>query len=207
MCRLAIALLFALPLLAQPTGAPVSVSAYPSSQPTILKAYDGGTPPNPIYVGYAAPFQNYTRITGNSITSAFRWTKAATTLTNIVVATNVGTVTTSTAHGLTVGNPVTVSGATVDTDLNATYYVQTVGSTTTFTITTASVADATYTDATLVLSTNAPLTTQPIWAINKKTYSTNSQIADQWAGGSAKSYTFIWDNRAVTTGATKITYQ
>jgi hypothetical protein len=41
-------------------------------------------------------------------------------LTNIVVSTNVGTVTTAAVHGLYIGARVTISGATVDTDLNGT---------------------------------------------------------------------------------------
>lgn len=107
-----------------------------------------------------------------AVQASFSWTRAATTLTNIVVATNVGTATTSTAHGLAVGNLVQVSGATVDTDLNGFYPIVSVGSTTTFTITTASVADATYTETPLRLSTTAARTTATIWAIQKLYYTT-----------------------------------
>ncbi len=137
---------------------------------------------------------------------SFSWTRSASTLTSVVVLTNVGTVTTSTAHGLAVGNLVTISGATVDTDLNATYYVQTVTGTTTFTITTASVANATYTDATMVLATTAPRSTAAIWDIFKFTYTTTYVAVIQKAGGKAGTNS-ICANRATTTGSTKITYQ
>lgn len=136
------------------------------------------------------------------------------TLTNVVVAANVGTVTTSAAHGLAVGNKVTIAGATVDTDLNGSYYVQTVGSTTTFTITTASVANATYTDSGMSLYTTAPRTTAAIWSVEKFTYDgSNNLVADQFAVGNVTggvgtvAYSFICDNRATTTGSTKITFQ
>jgi hypothetical protein len=136
------------------------------------------------------------------------------TLTNVVVAANVGTVTTSAAHGLAVGNKVTIAGATVDTDLNGSYYVQTVGSTTTFTITTASVANATYTDSGMSLYTTAPRTTAAIWSVEKFTYDgSNNLVADQFAVGNVTggvgtvAYSFICDNRATTTGSTKINFQ
>ena len=48
---------------------------------------------------------------------------AATTLTSIVVATNVATVNTVSVHKLYIGALVTISGATVDTDLNGVYAV------------------------------------------------------------------------------------
>ncbi len=99
--------------------------------------------------------------------------------------TNVGTVTTAAAHGLAVNDRVTVSGATVDTDLNGVYAIVTVGSSTTFTITTVSVADATYTESTLKFTTTAPRTTLPIWGIQKFTYATSVLQATQWAGGSS----------------------
>lgn len=141
-----------------------------------------------------------------AIQPSFSWTRSATTLTNIIVATNVGTATTSSAHGLAVGNPVTVSGATVDTDLNGTYYVQTIGSSTTFTITTASVADATYNESTLAVATVAPRTTAAVWDIVHYNYTTSYVSAIQKAGGKA-GLNSICANRATSTGSTKITFQ
>jgi len=70
--------------------------------------------------------------------------RSAATLTNIVVAANVGTVTTATAHNLWVGARVAVSGSATSA-LNATYTVLTIPSSTTYTIATSGVSDATYT--------------------------------------------------------------
>lgn len=63
--------------------------------------------------------------------------------TSVAVATNVGTVTLA-AHGLSVGDSVTIRGATTDADLNASYTVASVPSADTFTIATSSVSDGTY---------------------------------------------------------------
>ncbi len=105
-------------------------------------------------------------------------------LTSVVVLTDVGTVTTANAHGLYIGARVTISGATVDTDLNATYTVATVGSTTTYTIATVNVANATYTDATMVIGTTNPLATLAIWAVQVLTYNgSNYLTAAYWANG------------------------
>ncbi len=137
---------------------------------------------------------------------SFSWYRASATLTSIVVLTNAGTVTTSTAHGLAVGNLVTISGATVDTDLNGTYYIQTVGSTTTFTITTASVANATYTESTLEVATMAPRSSAAQWDIFKYTTS-GSNITVIQKAFARSGLSSICDNKAVTTGSTKITYE
>lgn len=106
-------------------------------------------------------------------------------LTNIVVATNVGTVTTASAHGLGVNDKIVVAGATIDTDLNGTYKIATVGSTTTFTIATVAVADATYNEAGLKFTTQAPRTTQPIWSITKFALTASVLQSVKWANGTA----------------------
>lgn len=104
------------------------------------------------------------------------------TLTSIVVLTNVGTATTSTAHGLYVGARVTITGATVDADLNGTFTLLTVPSTTTYTFATVAVADATYNEATLVVTTRYPLTTNPLWAIQVFTYDASNNLTGSfWA--------------------------
>lgn len=128
---------------------------------------------------------------------SFAWTRSAATLTSIAVATNVGTVTTSTNHGLAVGNRVFITGATVDTDLNvnAGYIVATVGSATTFTIATSAVADATYTESTLIVSTTAPRSSAAMWSIWKKFYTTTYMDRQAWAEGSTNEGA-ICDNRA-----------
>lgn len=79
------------------------------------------------------------------------FTKAATTLTSIVVSSNVGTFTVPGGHGYTTGQPVTTWGATVDTDLNATCTI-TVTNSIVFTCPTTSVANGTYTESTLQIT-------------------------------------------------------
>lgn len=119
---------------------------------------------------------------------------AASTLTNIVDATNTATVTTAAAHGLTSGATVTVSGAS-DTDLNGTYVI-TVTASTTFTFTSANVTDATYTDATLSVVNTGPKDTAAIWAIQKRFYTAGGYLAKTaWADGTPAK-TKICANRA-----------
>ena len=96
-----------------------------------------------------------TETSGSLLSNDLKWTVAAGTLISVVVASNVGTVTFKEAHNKAVGDIITLSGATVDTDLNANYTVVAAsvgGDTKKLTITTSAVADATYTDATLVAS-------------------------------------------------------
>lgn len=135
------------------------------------------------------------------------------TLTSIVVLTNVGTVTTSTAHGLQVGNLVVVAGSTTSA-LNGAYKIKTVPTSTTFTITTVGVSNATYSTSLLTLSTGAPRTVATGWSIEKLSYDASSNLtADQFAtrlvSGSVAStaYSFICGDRATTTTATEIAYQ
>jgi hypothetical protein len=139
--------------------------------------------PDIVYIGLA-----------KSIQREYTYSIAAATITNIVVLTNVGTVTAPT-HGLIVNNRVTLAGWTVDTDLNDTYVIQTVADANTFTITTASVANATYVDAAGTFTTTAPRSSAPVWAIKKLTYSGTDPVAAQWAEG-VSSETQIYDNRA-----------
>lgn len=195
--------LMALTCVAQKSGTPVQVVNYPHDSPTQLLFYDGSS--NLIYVCYAAPTQNYAAYTGSNQLTNYQWTFAGSTLTSIVVSSNVGTVTASTNHGLQIGNKVIVSGS-VTTALNGTYYIQTVPSATTFTITTSGVANATYTTG-LVVATNAPLSSLPLWAIQKLTYTGSNLATLQWSNGSAAAMNQICDNRATTTGTTMITYQ
>ena len=105
-------------------------------------------------------------------------------LTNIVDSGTTSTITVVGAHGLAVGHRVTIAGATIDTDLNGTYTVAGVGSSTTFTITTAGVSDATYTAATLTVTTTAPRTNLNVWAILKRYYTTTYVDREIWAQGS-----------------------
>lgn len=104
---------------------------------------------------------------------------AVVTLTQIVDSVSTATITFSGAHGLSPGDYITISGATVDTDLNGSYTVATVGSSTTLTITTANVTDATYTDATLVVSTFSPRGLDLVWSIQKMFYTGTNTIPDR----------------------------
>ena len=125
--------------------------------------------------------------------------RAASTLTNVVVLTNVGTVNTVSAHGLTVGSKVVLSGWTVDAQLNGTYEVVTVPTTLSFTITTASVSDATYTDATGMVTGTAIYDIDEVWAIQRFWYDTgNKLVKSGWAEG-ITTPTLIASNRALYT--------
>jgi hypothetical protein len=106
-------------------------------------------------------------------------------LTSIVVSANVGTVTTVSDHGLAVNQKVVVSGATGDTDLNATYLIATVPTTKTYTVATVSVSNGTYNNAGLQFTTTAPRNNVPIWSVEKLTYSGTTVTQVQWANGSS----------------------
>lgn len=187
--RALLLLLLSLPLWAQP-GNLVDVYQGPTQVPVTQLLYRDGTG-NTEYICFA-----------HSNQALYSWILAAKSLTSIAVATNVGTVTTAADHGLSPGNLVTVTGATTDTDLNGSYYVQTVPTSATFTITTASVTDDTYTDATLSISTNAPRATASIWSITKFSYTGTALDRVQSSPPGS-----ICANRATSTGATKVTYR
>lgn len=108
---------------------------------------------------------------------------SAVTITNIVDSSNTATVTFSGAHGLAVGHRFTISGATVDTDLNGTYTVATVADSTHITFTSANVSDATYTDAALIITTTAPRTNANVWSIKKFSYTSTSINRGRWLYG------------------------
>lgn len=196
--RLAIVFLTALCIQAQDNikGPTFTLNPAGPSQPiTALNFYDGSN--NLIYICKAVSQQ-----------PQYTWgvTAAPTQggLTSIAVATNVGTATTTTAHGLAVGNKITVAGSTTAA-LNGEYYVQTVGSTTTFTITTAGVSDATYNTAALTVYSTAPRSSASIWEIRKFVYTSSNLTAQQVANNG--SMVGVCDNRATTTGATTTYYQ
>jgi hypothetical protein len=143
-----------------------------------------GPPPSAyvdLYFYDASNLQYNCRAPQNVATTS--WTIAATTITNIVDASNTSTVTTSAAHGLYPGARVVIKGATVDVDLDGAYTVLTTPLATTFTVTTANVSDATYTDAGLVITTKNPVTTASVWAIKAYTYSSGVLSGSYWATG------------------------
>jgi len=136
------------------------------------------------YVCTSFPVLNVTttfHVTAASSTAPLGGTAAN--LTSIADAANTATVTTSAAHGLRVGQYVTVAGATIDTDLNGSYPIATVGSTTTFTFTSASVSDATYNEATLNITTRYVRDSQLVWAIQKFIYTGSNVDRSIWARG------------------------
>jgi hypothetical protein len=198
--------LLAGPVLAQGNGTVALSYGNPDAAFTTLFFYDGMD--HLEYKCIAPAFRN---------PAAYVWAITPTagqgTLTSIVDSSNTATVTTAANHGLSPGNRVVVAGVTGDTDLNGTYVVQTVGSATTFTITTASVTDGSYTNSGITVSSTAPRTSAPMWSIIKFTYDGDLLEMQQFAVGTGNngiattSYSFICDNRAVTTGSTAISYQ
>lgn len=134
-----------------------------------------------------------------SIQPTFTWYVSSvvppgSTLTSIVVNTNVGTVTTVGDHGLQVGNKITVAGSTTAA-LNGVYSIATVPTTSTFTIATSGVSNATYNTSALKFYTTAPRSNAAIWSVHAYTYSSSNLTVDQWANGST-SMNQICDNRA-----------
>lgn len=106
---------------------------------------------------------------------------AAGTATNIVVSSNVGTVTVQ-AHGLWAGAVVTVSGSSTSA-LNATYSVVSVTDENTYVISTSGVSNGTYTTG-IRISTNSPLVTDPLWSISVYVYSSGVLSNTHLGGGS-----------------------
>ena len=173
-------------LYAQAGGSPVVVTKTAPS--TVLNFYDGSN--NLEYV-CRTPYP----------ATRSKFTIADNTLTSIVVSSNTGTVTIP-SHGLAIGNAITVTGTTGDTDLNDTWIVQTVTNANVFTITTANVSNATYNNAGMIVTTNAPRSSAPIWQISKYSYTSTYRTREQNSRPNQ-----ICDNRATSTGATKIAYE
>lgn len=121
------------------------------------------------------------------------------TLTNIVCASNVCTVSTLNPHGLRGGDLVNVLGATVDTDLNGTSYAITYLTTTTFTIATTNVTNATYTDAGLqVVGGLQPymskVSNPEAWALYNATGGPKSANKINWSGIAILAATYGFNN-------------
>ena len=178
-------------LWAQPSAPPMRTSLFPADSPSQFLDYNASGKTS--YICYASPA---------AATSSFSLGAG---LTNIVVSSNVATLTTTANHGLVQGYTITVSGSATSA-LNGTYRLITATGTT-GTFNTAGVGDATYTDATI--STTAPLLTNPIWSIQSLQYdaSSGNLISVQWANGSSTRYNSICANRAVDHGATVISYK
>lgn len=176
----------------------------------LISALALGQEGTPVNTSISAPLTAYSNLyyySGTDLVYACRtksiqpiatFARSDSTLTDITDAANTSTVTTASAHGLAVNDKVIVSGATIATALNGTYLIQTVGSTTTFTITTSGVADAAYTESTLKFTTTAPRNTAAIWSMQKYTYVASALTASQWANGTSAPNQ-ICANRATTT--------
>jgi hypothetical protein len=97
-------------------------------------------------------------------------------------------------HGLTSGNQIVISGMTGNwAPLNGTYIV-TVTDADSVTVVLDSSGFGAVT-GTMAIETHAPLTTKPVWAIQRITSVASEQVAVQWAGGSS-GMSNIWANRA-----------
>ena len=152
-------------------GQTVNITPVPEQAVTRLSFYSGG-------------FEIY-RCQALTVQPTFTWKVSGieppgTTLTSIVVNTNVGTVTTAEDHGLTPGNKVVVAGSTTAA-LNGTYKIATVPSSSTFTIATSGVNNGTYNNAALKVQTTAPRTTAAIWAVKRLVYSGSDNTEEQWS--------------------------
>jgi hypothetical protein len=156
----------------------------------------------PPKVGYTVYLPDYDvngnplyQCTARSLQPSTTFRRSDSTITSITDSSNTATIVLPN-HGLLPNNGITISGATVDTDLNGTYSVVSVSDANTFTITTASVTDAAYSESTLTITTTAPRTNQPIWAILRLTYSSANLVTKQWAGGTSSANARICANRA-----------
>lgn len=150
-----VAILAALPLLSQPATL-VELSRASGGPAQSIQIYRDGSG-NIEYV-----------CTANAKNKTSTWTRGGATLnlTDIVVTTNTAVATFAAAHGMRVGNFITVAGATVDTDLNGTYALTAVD-TLTVTFTTANVTGAptTYDEPPLSITTTAPRLNDTVWTV------------------------------------------
>lgn len=148
---------------------PGSISPSATQQNCVLQAYQDGSG-NTTDICYASVPQ--------PVTTFF---KSSSTLTQIVVSANVGTITFSTTSYLWIGATVVVAGSTTAA-LNGSYKVTAVSGSTA-TITTSGVSNGTYNNAALVVSTQSPLLNALVWAIQKLTYTGTTFTGSYWAGG------------------------
>lgn len=128
-----------------------------------------------------------------SVQPSFSWVRSDATLTSIVDATNVATATTSTSHGLAIGNVVNVYGSTTAA-LNGRYLITAVTSNT-FQFTTAGVADGTYDNTALGVATVSPRSNANVWSIQRFFYTGTLMDRFGWAEG-ATALRYSCDDRA-----------
>jgi hypothetical protein len=173
---LIVAVLTAIGALAQQTP--------PTNKPEVsLLFYDSSG--NTTYICYA----NQKKVAATSVQIS------DSSLTNIVVASNLATVTTASASGLYQQARVTVSGSAT-TALNGTYTVSPATSNT-YTFVTSGVSDGTYTDAALKITTTNPLTTEKLWAIQVLSYDGSSRLTVKQWGNSNIAYNLACTDRTI----------
>ena len=165
----------------KPLAALIIAASFCWGQGQAVNQMDGPTPNNQVGLFF---YDGSSRLIYACYAPAFgpltTYARADSSLTNIVVLTNAGTINLNTTAQLWVGQQITVSGsATVA--LNATYKVTAVSGSTA-TITTSGVGNATYTDAALKITTNAPVLNGAVWAIRALNYVTAGLATSYWAG-------------------------
>ena len=170
----------------------------PNQQCVTVQADDGGSPAKATYIGQSTQFKAPSPNCSGFGSSCIK--RSDSTLTSIVVATNVATVTCASACGMWQGFRVYVSGASVDADLNGAYTITGSATSTTYTFATANVADGTYTESTLMISTSFPLTTDSVWTITALKYNAGGNLETVvFAGnaGGSSAQCCAWSNRAI----------
>lgn len=173
MKKLVLLLAASLAAIAQ-TATPVNqTSGPPPSAYTLQPFYDGSG--NLTYICKARQFFQL------PITfSTAKATPGQPLLTNVVVLTNVGTITFASTFNGWIGMQLTFAGSATSA-LNGTYKVTAVSGSTA-TITTSGVSNGTYTDPTI--TTNQPMLNQTAWAIQVNVYSGTTFSGSYWANNS-----------------------
>lgn len=164
-----VAILGVLPLLSQPATL-VELSRASGGPAQSIQIYRDGSS-NVEYV-----------CTANAKNKTSTWTRGGATLnlTDITVTTNTAVATFAAAHGLRVGNFITVAGATADTDLNGSYRITAVAATTvTFTTVNVTGAPTTYNEPPLSISTTAPRLNDTVWTVIRNFWTSTNLDAVQ----------------------------
>lgn len=113
------------------------------------------------------------------------WQRSDSTLTNIVIASNIATFTTATAHQAYEGMRVTVVGSAAGA-LDGTFTIQSVASATTFTAN-ITASDGTNTTSTLVVTTPNPLLNASVWSVSVNVYNAGGYLKAVFLAGGGKS--------------------
>lgn len=142
---------------------------------------DGPTPNNYVNLFFYDGSNNLAYVcSAPGLQAVSTFYRSSSTLTNIVVTSNVGVITFSSTSYLWVGARITVAGSTTAA-LNGTYPVTAVSGSTA-SIATSGVGDATYNNAAMTVYTSAPLLNSAIWAIKALTYTSTTLTGTRWLG-------------------------